>query len=345
MTKLQIDGKGRVPPYKKIKKLGAGGFGSAYLVECTKDLDKKCKYVMKEIKCRDKEEVLQALREMVTLRILQCPYVVYYKDYFQEGLSVYLVMEYCEGGDLYTEMNAAVQKKQYIPEDKVMKWFVQIAMGLNQIHERQFMHRDIKPSNVFLDADGNAKLGDFGLSNVGGKSKDDVVDATMCGTPGFISPEIERGEPYNAKSDVWALGCSLYEMVCLRSAYTDTMEERFPQTIPSFYSKDMQHLVSWLLIEQKDDRPHLSQVLESSYVRRHVRRSMQPIQASSISTKMTNVSKPLKKAPSLLDIAKVVLYTKTGDVTNLFDQFRRHPFAMTALLGCMWLSLKMVGIL
>lgn len=138
---------------------------------------------------------------------------------------------------------------------------------------------------VFLDIHGNAKLGDFGLSsNIGGLSLDQSYRGTICGTPGFLSPELQRGEKYNATSDVWALGCTLYELLLLRSAYQDTLESVFPQAVPPEYrssatlaissaggatdpdhvpcSSEVKDLLQLLLTEDLHKRPQTEDILK-----------------------------------------------------------------------------------
>ncbi|KAJ3276553.1 Serine/threonine-protein kinase Nek2 [Terramyces sp. JEL0728] len=122
--------------------------------------------------------------------------------------------EYCEGGDLAGIIKRCRKEKQFIPEDVIWNLFAQLALALNECH------KDIKPENVFLDKFLNVKLGDFGLSRQisPGEEFAKTYVGTMVrnlGTPYYMSPELVDELPYNAKSDVWALGCLIYELCAL----------------------------------------------------------------------------------------------------------------------------------
>lgn len=105
------------------------------------------------------------------------------------------------------------------------RWFTQLLHALNYIHKQKILHRDLKTSNIFLDGapeacelhDYSVKLGDFGISRVLDGTREAAV--TVVGTPYYMSPEVCRSEPYNWKSDVWALGCVLYELCMLKHAF------------------------------------------------------------------------------------------------------------------------------
>jgi NIMA (never in mitosis gene a)-related kinase len=118
-----------------------------------------------------------------------------------------------------------------------MAWIFQLAMALNYLHEQPhpILHRDIKQANVFLDGRYGVKLGDFGLARtlssesqlaqtvcIGkcfGSVNDAMYGVQACGTPYYLSPELCLGQPYDSKSDCWALGCLLYEMMTLKRPF------------------------------------------------------------------------------------------------------------------------------
>ena len=126
-----------------------------------------------------------------------------------------IAMEYCKGGDL----RAILQQRAGIlfPQDRILDWFVQLCLATKYIHNRHILHRDIKSQNIFLTEAGKIKLGDFGISKMLDNSKE--LANTCVGTPYYLSPEICQNKPYNSKSDVWALGCVLYEMASLKHPF------------------------------------------------------------------------------------------------------------------------------
>jgi len=98
-----------------------------------------------------------------------------------------------------------------------MNWFVQMCLALEYIHRRKVLHRDIKSSNVFLTSNNTVKLGDFGISKVLDSTND--IALTVQGTPYYMSPEVCQSKGYSYKSDVWSLGCILYELCTLKHAF------------------------------------------------------------------------------------------------------------------------------
>jgi NIMA (never in mitosis gene a)-related kinase len=202
--------------YIVLQHLGEGGFGSAYRVLNRED---NREYVLKMIRCEGDAQLQQTVVEMVTMRLCSSPFTVRFVEFFQHEMEVYLVMEYCSEGDLGGRLRELRTPPQ---QDQVLRWFTQLCLGLARIHKMGFLHRDIKPGNIFFGRWDVVKLGDFGLAAIGGRLVNtERVNGGLAGTPGFLSPEMLRGDPYNAKTDVWALGCTLYEMLTCRSAFRD----------------------------------------------------------------------------------------------------------------------------
>lgn len=130
--------------------------------------------------------------------------------------------------------------------------FIQILRGLRAMHDLNIMHRDLKSANIFLNKDFTIKLGDMNVSKVVNSRN---LNYTQTGTPYYASPEVWKDEPYDFKSDIWSLGCVLYEMICLKppfqandmsGLYKKVIKGVFPR-IPKTYSQDLWHLVSQML--------------------------------------------------------------------------------------------------
>jgi NIMA (never in mitosis gene a)-related kinase 2 len=177
--------------------------------------------------------------EVNILRELKHPNITRYYDRVidKEQARLYIVMEYCAGGDL-----AALIKRQkallrearskgqepcqsiFIPEEMGWKLLAQLTLALLECHNRKegnkILHRDLKPGNVFLDAEDNVKLGDFGLSRIMGDQS--VFAQTHVGTPYYMSPEQIQEQRYNEKSDIWSAGCVIYEALALRAPFEAT---------------------------------------------------------------------------------------------------------------------------
>ena len=169
--------------YKLIKKIGEGSFGKAWLVKSNKDA-KSC--VVKEInmsKMVPKERV-EARKEVSVLAQMKHPNIVSYIESFEELGNLFIVMDFCDGGDLHTRIQSA--RGIAFPEDQALDWFVQTALALKHVHDRKILHRDLKSQNIFLTSAGQVKLGDFGVAKVLANTME--LAKTAIGTPYYMSP-------------------------------------------------------------------------------------------------------------------------------------------------------------
>jgi NIMA (never in mitosis gene a)-related kinase len=126
-------------------------------------------------------------------------------------------MDYADGGDLYALIGSHKSRKVLMDEKQVISIFSQICLAIRHVHSKRILHRDLKTQNVFLTKQRKVQLGDFGISRVLQNTYD--CAKTAIGTPYYLSPEICQEKPYNHKSDVWSLGCILYEMLSLNHAF------------------------------------------------------------------------------------------------------------------------------
>lgn len=149
----------------------------------------------------------EARKEVSVLAQMKHPNIVSYIDSFEESGNLCIVMDYCDGGDLYNKIHST----RGVPytEDQIIDWFVQITLALKHVHDRKILHRDLKTQNIFLLRDGAVKLGDFGVAKVLTNTME--LARTSIGTPYYMSPELVEHKPYNNKSDVWSLGCVVYD--------------------------------------------------------------------------------------------------------------------------------------
>jgi NIMA (never in mitosis gene a)-related kinase len=121
-----------------------------------------------------------------------------------------------------------------VPEEEIWSIFTQIVKGLKSLHDMKIYHRDLKSANVFMYTDGTAKLGDMNVSKVAKK----VLLYTQTGTPYYASPEVWKDQPYDSKSDIWSLGCVLYEMTTLKPPFrAEDMAGLYKKVIRGYYPK------------------------------------------------------------------------------------------------------------
>ncbi|XP_028638735.1 serine/threonine-protein kinase Nek5 [Grammomys surdaster] len=259
-----------------IELIGEGTFGKVYLA---KDKSESRHCVIKEISLTKEKEASK--NEVILLAKMKHPNIVTFFSSFQENSRLFIVMEYCDGGDLMQR----IQRQQGVlfSEDQILCWFVQISLGLKHIHGRKILHRDIKSQNIFLCKNGMvAKLGDFGTARTLNNSME--LAQTCAGTPYYLSPEICQNRPYNNKTDIWSLGCVLYELCTLKHPFeSDNLHHlvlkicqgRVARISPHF-SLDLQSLVPQLFRVSPQDRPSINSLLKRPFLETFIARYLSP---------------------------------------------------------------------
>jgi len=180
------------------------------------------------------------------------PNVIKYKEAFFEDSSncLCIVMEYADDGDLCNKITTHTKARTHFPEQEIWQLFAQMCSGLDALHKLNICHRDLKSANMFI-AKERIKVGDLNVSKV---VKSNML-FTRVGTPYYASPEIWNDKPYNQKSDMWSLGCVLYEMCALKPPFmADNLRELSKKIIagvyskiPSIYSPEMNRVIRGLL--------------------------------------------------------------------------------------------------
>ena len=177
-------------------------------------------------------------------------------------LIVHIVMEYADAGDMHGHIKKQRDEVQkHFTEPQVRNWLVQMALALQYLHKIRVMHRDIKTQNIFMTSSNILKLGDFGVSKI--LSPDMEFASTAIGTPTNLCPEIANGQKYDFKSDIWSLGCVIYEICGLKPAFASkSWEEMLHKirnasyaAIPNSYSVTLSDLIRVMLKVDPGKRP------------------------------------------------------------------------------------------
>lgn len=275
-----------------LERLGEGAFSQVYRVR--RKSDGQC-YALKKVKLvglKDKEKAM-AVNEVRILASVQHPNVIAYKQAFldQSSNTLCLVMEQAEGGDLLGLINRNKRRGASMPETQAWTLFSGMLSGLKALHDMHILHRDLKCANVFLTKDGSPKLGDMNVSKV---VKAGLV-YTQTGTPYYASPEVWKDQPYDSKSDIWSLGCVLYEALASRppfmandmqGLYKKVIRGLYPD-IPASYSADIRTLLRNMLQVAPTMRPtvgtfYSDQLLSLPLVQRNGAVSASPAPANGL---------------------------------------------------------------
>ncbi|KAI1708403.1 protein kinase domain-containing protein [Ditylenchus destructor] len=252
--------------YERIRVVGKGSFGMAILYR-RKDDDSLV--ILKEVNLHDlsPSERQLAMNEVSLLSRMDHPHIISYYDSFEEDGVLMIEMEYADGGTLAQFLS---RQTEYIAESQVLFMFEQMISAVSYLHDNNVLHRDLKTANVFLTKDNMVKIGDFGISKRMGTQTQFQGAQTILGTPYYLSPEMCEGRSYNEKSDIWALGCCLYEMLCLQKTFdgpslpalvTKIVNGDYEQ-IKTPYSNELKFLVRDMLKTDPDIRPPSARVLE-----------------------------------------------------------------------------------
>nr|XP_014127232.2 serine/threonine-protein kinase Nek8 isoform X1 [Zonotrichia albicollis] len=291
---LHGDGRSRAQGWRNTS-------GSGCIVHlCLRKADQKL-VILKQIPVEQmsKDERLAAQNECQVLKLLSHPNVIEYYENFLEDKALMIAMEYAPGGTLAEFIHKRCNS--LLDEDTILHFFVQILLALHHVHTKQILHRDLKTQNILLDKHRMiVKIGDFGISKIlSSKSK----AYTVVGTPCYISPELCEGKPYNQKSDIWALGCVLYELASLKRAFEAAnlpalvlkiMSGTFAP-ISDRYSPDLRQLILSMLNLDPSKRPQLNEIMAQAICIRPLLNLYTDVG----SVKMRRPEKPLAPVPTV----------------------------------------------
>ena len=275
---------------------------------------KKKVYVMKQIQLQQmtKEEQYDAVNECKIMASLSNKYIVKYYDSFIDKTTLNIIMEYCNKGDLQQYLSnhskrnfnnnysstshlhtvdEAVHHNNLLSENVIWKFLLEMASGLYYLHTQKILHRDMKTANIFLSSSSNSnnniktsafgqhnndipslKIGDLGVAKMLNSTKS--YAASVVGTPYYLSPELCANKPYNKQSDVWALGCILYECCTFKHPFDATnqgalvlkiMRGKY-EPICMDYSHDLRILVKDMLIKDMKKRLTLNKLFNRKCV-------------------------------------------------------------------------------
>lgn len=264
-----------ISQFEVLTDLGVGSYSTVLKVR--RIMDNQI-YALKKIpleKLSEKEKKF-TLNEIRFLASINHPNIISFKEaFFEESENcLCLVLEYADSGDLYQRIQKCIKRRVHLSEKLVWSIFIQLTQGLKALHDLGIIHRDLKSANVFLNKDGKVKLGDMNVSKV---AKDGFLK-TQTGTPYYASPEVWNNTKYSYKSDIWSLGCVIYEALCLKppfrgmdmnELYNSVVIGKYPN-LPKVYSQDIEKVLNLLLSNDSNTRPSCDEILDMPEVKKHM---------------------------------------------------------------------------
>ncbi len=323
--------------YEALESIGSGSFGIVRKIRRKSD-DKIL--VWKELnygKMSEKEKQL-VVSEVNILRELRNPFIVRYYDRIVEKstTTLYIVMECCSGGDLGRVIKQCRRDRKNIDESLIWKILSQAVLGLKDCHRRiengecrPILHRDLKPANILLDSERNIKIGDFGLAKeLTSQSK---LAQTNVGTPFYMSPELIAEKKYDERSDIWALGCLIYELAALRPPFDATnavvlgkkIEAGRFDRIPRKYSDDLFNVIRSMLQVDRRKRPKIEDLESLPALRRYISDASQLLNKYRNEQKMTNIQREMAVKEEELVKREKAVACREAECTKKEDEQKR----------------------
>ncbi|KAI5123906.1 hypothetical protein M0805_005722 [Coniferiporia weirii] len=270
--------------YEPLELIGNGSFGIIRKVRRKSDGEILARKELnfERMSERDRKQIVA---EVNILKDLHHDNIVKYIDRFvdRDAGILYILMEYCDGGDLSSVIKQCSRSGRPLPEDTVWSYFFQLLLALQHCHcpnskvgengvadirRQQILHRDLKPENVFLSGSSTVKLGDFGLSKALSQTS---FANTYVGTPYYMSPELIQEKSYDTKSDIWSLGCLIYELCASKPPFHEAQTHselsmlirngRIPP-LPKGYSHALNQVIKAMLNLNPAMRPSAQQLLQ-----------------------------------------------------------------------------------
>ncbi|XP_013178221.1 PREDICTED: serine/threonine-protein kinase Nek8 isoform X1 [Papilio xuthus] len=249
-----------------LRTIGKGTYGNVYLCE---KRNKKSLAVVKDIELNTKlqNHNKEIANEIKILATMSHPNIIKFYNCYYEEKHVMICMEYATKGNLAEYMFERCPN--LIKQTEILFYFSQVLLGVRYIHNLDIIHRDLKAENILLTGTHGVivKIGDFGISKMLASAK---KTSTVIGTPYYLAPELCEGKPYDTKSDVWALGCMLYEMCTHKRAFDSESLVGLVKVITSgnvhpidmtVYDRGLQDLIDSMLSVIPDKRPTIKELL------------------------------------------------------------------------------------
>ncbi|XP_022961147.1 CBL-interacting serine/threonine-protein kinase 24 isoform X2 [Cucurbita moschata] len=261
----------KIGKYEMGRTVGEGTFAKVKFACNTETKEGVAMKVMAKSSILKHKMVEQIKREISIMKIVRHPHIVRLHEVLASQTKIYIILEFVSGGELYDKI--VLHKK--IPEFESRRYFQQLIDAVAHCHSKGVYHRDLKPENLLLDADGNLKVSDFGLSALSQQGVE--LLHTTCGTPNYVAPEVLRGQGYDgAAADIWSCGVILY---VLMAGYLPFSESGLPTlnmkinaaeySCPYWFSPGAKSLIQKILDPNPKTRIRIEEIRKDPWFRRN----------------------------------------------------------------------------
>lgn len=241
--------------FQLLRVLGKGSYGKVMLVKKSGGDEVFAMKMLRKDHIVKRNQVEHTRTERSVLEAATHPFIVDLKYAFQTPTKLYVVLEYCAGGELFFHLSRAGR----FSEGRCKFYASEILLALQYLHSQNIIYRDLKPENLLLDSEGHAKVTDFGLSKEG--IADNISAKTLCGTPEYLAPEILNKAGHGKAVDWYSFGALIYEMLTgLPPFYTRDREKLFERikkgelTFPSYVSIQAKDILKGLMTKDPNKR-------------------------------------------------------------------------------------------
>ncbi|CAL9220513.1 unnamed protein product [Arabidopsis halleri] len=252
--------------YHVVEQVRRGKSSSDFLV-LHRIEDKK--YAMKKISLAKHTDKLKltAFQEMKLLSNLKNPYIMHYEDsWIDKDNNACIFTAYCEGGNMATAIKKA--RGKLFPEERIFKWLAQLLLAVNYLHSNRVVHMDLTCSNIFLPKDDHVQLGNYGLAKLINPEK---PVSMVSGISNSMCPEVLEDQPYGYKSDIWSLGCCMYEITAHQPAFKapdmagliNKINRSLMSPLPIVYSSTLKQMIKLMLRKKPEYRPTACELLRN----------------------------------------------------------------------------------
>nr|CAD1817321.1 unnamed protein product [Ananas comosus var. bracteatus] len=332
--------KRRVGKYELGRMIGEGTFAKVKFARNTETGEPVA------IKILDKEKVLkhkmveQIKREIATMKLIKHPNVVRIYEVMGSKTKIFIVLEFVTGGELFDK----IVNHGRMREDEARRYFQQLINAVDYCHSRGVYHRDLKPENLLLDAYGNLKVSDFGLSALSQQVRDDGLLHTTCGTPNYVAPEVLEDRGYDgATADLWSCGVILFVLLAgylpfedsnLMTLYKKISHAEF--TSPSWISFGARKLLTRILDPNPATRITVPEILEDEWFKKGYKppvfeenydANLDDVDAVFRDSEEHHVTEKKEEQPAAMNAFELISMSKGLNLANLFDseqEFKRE---------------------